>query len=296
MKVTQGGSHAVSNSRQREFVALSGRAGAVTSENGEGKVWLIGAGPGDPELLTRKAARILELADVVVHDRLIGVGILDLAAPTARRLYVGKRKSCDSVAQSDLNDLLVALSREGLQVVRLKGGDPFMFGRGGEELLACRTAGVHCEVVPGIGAALAAAASARALLTHRGMAQAVTFFTGHAAIATDRAVVEPDLDWRSVARPNKTVAVYMGLSCAALISTRLVAAGRAPSTPVLAVEHASLSDERRILTTLATLPDLTEQLAGPAILLIGEVAALAAVAARAVPARTEEPVPVRSCP
>lgn len=295
MKVTEGGSYTASNSLQREFVALNGGAGAITPKNGNGKVWLIGAGPGDPELLTRKAARILGLADVVVHDRLIGARILDLAAPTARRLFVGKRKSRHSVPQGDINELLIALARERLQVIRLKGGDPFVFGRGGEELLACRNAGVDCEVVPGVSAALAAAASAGVPLTHRGMAQAVTFITGHAAVAADGDTVEPDLDWRSLSRPNQTVAVYMGLSTASLMSTRLIAEGRAPSTPALVVEHASLPDERRILATLATLPELAESLAGPAILLIGEVAALAEVARPAFPAPQGELVQVRSC-
>jgi precorrin-6B methylase 1 len=148
----------------------------------------------------RKAEHILSLADVVVHDRLVGAGILALAAPTARQLYVGKRKSCHSVPQSDLNGLLVALAREGLQVSRLKGGD--LFDRGGDELLACRAAGVACEVVPGVSAALAAAASA-GVPTHLGMAQVVTFVTGHATIGVDGEATEPDLDWSSRARATQ---------------------------------------------------------------------------------------------
>ena len=264
-------------SRETGLVVLSGGAAAASRY---GKVWLVGAGPGDPELLTRKAERLLRAADVVVHDRLVPDAILAFASPAARRLYVGKRKSHHSVPQDGLNDLLVALAREGLQVVRLKGGDPFVFGRGGEELVACRAAGVDCEVVPGVSAALAAAASAGAPLTHRGLAQAVTFATGHAAVGADGTAGEPDLDWRALATPNQTVVVYMGLSTAPVIAGRLIAAGRAPSTPVLLVEHASRPEERRALCTLATLPATAATLGGPAVLLIGEVAALAAVERR----------------
>ena len=269
------------NGREREAGLVSLRGGAQPAAAG-GKVWLVGAGPGDPELLTRKAERLLALADVVVHDRLVSPDILALAAPGARKLYVGKRKSHHSVAQDDLNALLVALAREGLQVVRLKGGDPFMFGRGGEELQACRAAGVTCEVVPGVSAALAAAASTGSPLTHRGLAQAVTFVTGHAAVGEDGSPGEPDLDWLALANPNQTVVVYMGLSAAATIAARLTAAGRAPATPVLIVEHASRAEERRALCTLATLKDAAQAFTGPAVLVIGEVAALAEVAPHAM--------------
>jgi uroporphyrin-III C-methyltransferase len=263
------------------LVALRGGPGDgdVRATSRSGKVWLVGAGPGDPELLTLKAHRVLQTAEVLVYDRLISQAILDLAPASARRLYVGKRKSNHSVPQTDLNDLLAALASEGLNVVRLKGGDPFVFGRGGEEMLACRAAGVPCEVIPGVSAALAASASAGAPLTHRGLAQAVTFVTGHAA--PDReggGFGEPDLDWPSLARANHTVVVYMGLSTAQVISARLIAAGRAPTTPVLLVEHASQPLERRALTTLAGLPDAAKAFQGPSILIIGETAALAELA------------------
>jgi uroporphyrin-III C-methyltransferase len=155
-------------------------------------------------------------------------------------------------------------------VVRLKGGDPFIFGRGGEELEAAREAGIECHVVPGVTAALAAAADAGAPLTHRGSAQAVTFVTGHAAKGG-----EPDLDWASLARANHTVVIYMGLSMAAPIAARLMAAGRAGSTPALIVENASRADERRIVTTLAGLADEAAALSGPALLIVGEAMALA---------------------
>jgi uroporphyrin-III C-methyltransferase len=244
---------------------------------GEGKVWLVGAGPGDPELLTLKAARLLASADVVVHDRLVPEAILALAGPGQRLIHVGKQKSRHSVPQEGINDLLVALARQGLQVVRLKGGDPFVFGRGGEELLACRAAGVACEVAPGITAGLAASAAAGAPLTHRGLSQAVTFITGHAAPKGEESWGEPELDWATLARPNHTLVVYMGVSTAAAIAARLTAAGRAPQTPVLLVENASRADERRLSTTLAGLAEAAASLAGPAVLIIGEVAALADV-------------------
>ena len=235
-----------------------------------GTVWLVGAGPGDPDLLTVKAVRLLQSADVVVHDRLIPQALLDLAGRDAALIDVGKRKSRHTLPQDDINALLVALARDGKLVVRLKGGDPFLFGRGGEELVACRMAGVACQVVPGISAALAAAASAGVPLTHRGMAQAVTFVTGHAAKSES-----PDLDWNALSRGNETVVVYMGVTTAPVIAAKLTAAGRAASTPVLVVEKASLADERRIFTTLSGLGAAVTGLDGPAILIIGEVASLA---------------------
>ncbi len=250
--------------RHRRLVVLKGRRLRT------GVVWLVGAGPGDPELLTLKALGLLKSADVVVHDRLTPKPILDLAGPSARLIDVGKRKSHHTLPQEDINQLLIALAREGLTVVRLKGGDPFLFGRGGEALAELSAAGIETHVVPGVTAALAAAADAGAALTHRGLAQAVTFVTGHAAKGG-----EPDLDWISLARPNQTVVVYMGVSTAATIAGRLIAAGRAASTPAMIVENASLPDERRILTMLGGLGAAADGLEGPALLIIGEVAALA---------------------
>ena len=244
-----------------QSTGMGGRAGVVH---------LVGAGPGDPELLTIKALKLLQAAEVVVHDRLTPQPILDLANRAARMIDVGKRKSRHTLPQDDINQLLVALALAGHRVVRLKGGDPFLFGRGGEELLALREAGVEAHAVPGVSAALAAAAGAGAPLTHRGLAQSVTFVTGHAALGA-----APDLDWTSLARANQTVAVYMGLTTAPLIAQRLIEAGRAPSTPVLVVENASLVDERRRLTTLMDLPEAAAGLDGPVLLLIGETAALA---------------------
>jgi len=268
--------------KAQRLVVLRGRAGAARAK--AGVVWLVGAGPGDPDLLTIKALRLVQSADVVVHDRLTPPAILALAGAGARMIDVGKRKSRHTLPQDDINRLLVALALDGLMVVRLKGGDPFLFGRGGEELAACVAAGVEAHVAPGVTAALAASAGAGAPLTHRGLAQAVTFVTGHAADGA-----EPDLDWVALARPNQTTVVYMGLSTAAKIAGRLIAEGRAPSTPVVVVENASLPDERRLSTNLAGLGEAVNGLDGPALLIIGEVAALSETLA---PTRAETPIVV----
>lgn len=252
--------------RGDRLVVLGGRG----RSQAPGQVWLVGAGPGDPDLLTIKALKVLQAADVVVHDGLVSDEILDLAPASARRISVAKRKSRHSYSQDEINRMLTAFALEGLNVVRLKGGDPFIFGRGGEELEACREAGVDCHVVPGVTAALAAGASAGAPLTHRGSAQAVTFVTGHAQKGG-----EPDLDWESLAKANQTVVIYMGLSMAAPIAARLLAAGRAGGTPALIVENASRADERRIVTTLAGLAEAAASLSGPALLIVGEAMALA---------------------
>lgn len=248
------------------LVVLGGR----NRRSGQGVVWLVGAGPGDPELLTIKALKTLQGADVVVHDGLVSDEILALAPADARRISVAKRKSRHSYSQDEINRMLVAFALEGLKVVRLKGGDPFVFGRGGEELEACRAAGVECHIVPGVTAALAASASAGAPLTHRGSAQAVTFVTGHAAKGG-----EPDLDWAALAKANHTVVIYMGLSLAGTIARRLLDAGRDAGTPALIVENASRANERRVTITLGGLEASAAELSGPALLIVGEAMALA---------------------
>ncbi|THD52265.1 uroporphyrinogen-III C-methyltransferase [Phenylobacterium sp.] len=251
--------------RASSLVVLDGK-----SRESAGVVWLVGAGPGDPDLLTIKALKVLQKADVLVHDGLVSDEILALAPAAVQRISVAKRKSRHSYSQDEINRMLIAFALEGLTVVRLKGGDPFIFGRGGEELEACRAAGVACHIVPGVTAALAASANAGAPLTHRGSAQALTFVTGHASHGA-----EPDLDWASLARPNQTVVIYMGLSQAAPIAARLMAAGRVGSTPALIVENASRADERRVVTTLSGLAEAASSLSGPALLIVGEAMALA---------------------
>ena len=236
-----------------------------------GSVAIVGAGPGDPDLLTLKALAALQTADLVVYDRLIGPEILDRARRDAERIYVGKAKGNHAASQDEINELLLAEARAGKRVVRLKGGDPFIFGRGGEEVEHLRRHGIAVELVPGITAATAAATSAGIPLTHRGLAQAVTLVTGHGADG------EPDLDWAALAGTNHTLAIYMGLSNAGRLAERLIAQGRAAGTPVAAVSRASLPDQRIEIGRLGDLEALVREraIAGPALIVIGEVVALA---------------------
>lgn len=238
-----------------------------------GVVHIVGAGPGDPELLTLKALRLIQEADVVYYDRLVSPGIISLIRRDATRVPVGKSKGDHSVPQTEIHARLIASAREGLRVVRLKGGDPFIFGRGGEELEAVRAEGVDVHVVPGISSALGCAASAGVPLTHRDHAQTLTFVTGHAKEGG-----LPDLDWAALARPAQTVVVFMGVDTAPVISERLITAGRSPETPVAIVENGTRPDELRVFGTLAELPFLVEEegIRGPALLIIGEVAGLPA--------------------
>ncbi len=246
--------------------------GRGTQPRATGKVVLVGAGPGDPDLLTVKAARLIGEAEVIFADRLVGKGILALANPAAQIVPVGKSKGEHSVPQDEIHARMIAAARDGKRVVRLKGGDPFIFGRGGEEVEALRAANVDVEVVPGISAALGVAANAQIPLTHRDMAQAVTFVTGHAKLGD-----EPDLDWHALARGNQTVVVYMGVGTAGTIAARLVAAGREASTPVAVIENGTREDEIRAFGMLGELSEIIQRagIQGPALLIIGEVAALA---------------------
>ena len=255
-----------------------------------GKVILVGAGPGDPELLTLKAVRALKSADVILHDYLVGEGVLDHARREATLICVGKGKGRHSKPQAEINALMVSLAREGKTVVRLKGGDPFVFGRGGEEIDILRASGIGVEVVPGITAATAAAASLQIPLTHRDLSRSVTFISGHAA-----GDGEPDfdqMDFKALAKGNATLAVYMGVSTASVLGQTLLDAGWSPATPVMAVERASQPAERRVATTLDVLAGDPARLGlkGPAILLCGEVAGLdAAGAVEHVPAEIPQP-------
>jgi uroporphyrin-III C-methyltransferase/precorrin-2 dehydrogenase/sirohydrochlorin ferrochelatase len=249
------------------------------AEDGRGSVAIVGAGPGDPELLTLKALRALQDADVVVYDRLVAPEILDLARRDARRLYVGKAKARHSRTQDQINAMLLAEARAGRRVVRLKGGDPFVFGRGGEERAYLLRHGVDVRVVPGITAATGCAAAAGIPLTHRAVAQAVTFLTGHGAAG------EPDLDWAGLAARRETLVIYMGVSTAGTIARRLIEHGLAGSTPVAVVENGTLASQRVIAGRLDGLGALIERQAvtGPALIVVGEVAATAESAGSLAP-------------
>jgi uroporphyrin-III C-methyltransferase/precorrin-2 dehydrogenase/sirohydrochlorin ferrochelatase len=239
-----------------------------------GVVHLVGAGPGDPELLTLKALRLLSEADVIVYDRLVGDGIMDLARRDADRFYVGKERSNHSVPQDQIHELLVEQARLGKRVVRLKGGDPFVFGRGGEEVEALRAAGIEVHITPGVTAALGCAASAAVPLTHRDHAQSVTFITGH---SKDGDHANPlRLDWSALSAPHHTLVVYMGVATAREIADKLTRHGRMPDTPVLVIENGTRADERRTLTHLGALADTIAATPpkGPALVIIGEVAGL----------------------
>ena len=231
-----------------------------------GEVWLVGAGPGDPELLTRKAERLIGAASVIFHDALVGPGVLALAPPDARLVSVGKRSGRHSKDQRTIDALLVEAALAGERVVRLKGGDPSIFGRAAEELDACRDAGVPVHICPGITATSAAAASLGRSLTLRGQARRLTFVTAHTTRGSAL-----DNDWQALADPGATLAVYMGKAAAPELSAQLIAAGMPPDTPVALVENASLADERQFTTRLdllhlAARSSLRE---GPAVILIG---------------------------
>lgn len=267
-------SSAAERARQGQIDEAVEQALAMDHTARTGVVHLVGAGPGDPELLTLKALRLLGEADVIVYDRLVGDAIMDLARRDAERFYVGKQRSNHSVPQEQIHDLLVEQARLGKRVVRLKGGDPFVFGRGGEEVEALRQAGIEVHVTPGITAALGCAASAGVPLTHRDHAQSVTFVTGH---LKDGDPANPlTLDWSALSAPHHTLVVYMGIVTAREISGKLMAHGRMPDTPVLIIENGTRPDERRTLTALDQLDTtLTEAPPkGPALLIIGEVASL----------------------
>ncbi len=241
-----------------------------------GIVHIVGAGPGDPELLTLKAFRIIQSADVILHDRLVSDEILALTRRDADRLYVGKAKANHAVPQEKIEERMIGLAREGKIVVRLKGGDPLVFGRGGEELDALRAAGVPVFVTPGITAATGCAASAGMALTHRDHAQAVTFVTGHAKDDGEGSG-DPDLDWAALASLKNTLVIYMGVGRAGSIASNLMDNGLAPTTPVAVIENGTCKNEIIINGSLGELTTLIDAggIIGPALIVIGEVASLA---------------------
>jgi uroporphyrin-III C-methyltransferase len=232
-----------------------------------GSVWLVGAGPGDPELLTGKAERLIAAADVVFYDALVGPGVLDLIQASAESINVGKRSGRHSKDQSTIDALIVSAASAGKKVVRLKGGDPAIFGRTAEEVAACRAAGITVRICPGITAASAAAAAGSVSLTLRGHARRLFFVTAHA-----KADAPLDLDWTSLAAADATLAVYMGRAAAPAIAHQLMAAGRSPDTPVLVVVNASLPNERLVRGRLSSLAFLVATISDrdPAILLVGD--------------------------
>ncbi len=248
------------------------------SRPGQGIVHIVGAGPGDPDLLTLRALKLLRQADVVIHDRLIGPEILDFARPGAELIYVGKTKADHSRPQGEINALMAAHAAAGRRVVRLKGGDPFVFGRGGEEMEYLLARGIPVEVVPGITAATGCAAFAGIPLTHRDHATAVTFISGHAKDG------EPDLDWAGLATGRQTLVVYMGVSTAGAVAGRLIGNGMARSTPIAVIENGTLPTQKTVIGTLLTLESLIEAngIAGPALIIIGDV--VRAAAANTAPA------------
>lgn len=230
-------------------------------------VYLVGAGPGDPGLLTRRGAELLARADVVVHDRLSVASLLDLAPEGAERISVGKTPAGPSTAQEDINALLVDRGRAGLEVVRLKGGDPFVFARGGEEAEALAAVGVAFEVVPGVSSAIAAPAYAGVPVTHRGLSTSFTVVTGHADPWADRST-----DWDAVARVGGTIVVLMGVATRAAIAERLIEGGRSSTTPVTAVRWGTRPEQTTVRTTLAGLG--SADVRSPSVIVIGPVAQL----------------------
>jgi len=255
---------------ERELRTTNLTRSAATGGLGLGECYLIGAGPGDPDLLTLRALQLLQQADVILYDRLVPPAVLERARRDAERVFVGKQPG-NHTTQERINELLVHYARLGLRVARLKGGDPFIFGRGGEEIEVLAAHGIPYIVVPGITAALGAAAAANIPLTHRKLAQSVTFVTGHV-------LDDESLDWHSLARARQTVVFYMGVGHLPEIVAKLQAAGAPADHPVAIVERATLPEQRTLRGTLATIVGTVQaaKVAPPALLIVGDVTALAA--------------------
>lgn len=232
-----------------------------------GRVTLVGAGPGDPELLTVKATKAIAAAEIILHDKLVGPGVLALAPARAELIDVGKRCGRHAMKQTEINALLVEHARRGRTIVRLKGGDPFVFGRGGEELEALQEAGIPVDVVPGVTAACAAAASLRMPLTHRDAGRSLHLVSGHGAEGRDAAH-----DWAALARKDSTLALYMGAVKLRQVSAEMIAAGVPAELPAIAVANATMPDQRHCTGTVATIGKLVEagSFDGPVLVIFGE--------------------------
>jgi len=252
--------------------ALQIAISSAAAQSAEGFVSLVGAGPGDPELVTLRALRAMQCASVVLYDHLVAPALVGLARSDAERIYVGKEKDRHALGQQEINALMVRLAREGKRVVRLKGGDPFIFGRGGEEIETLAAHGIAFEVVPGVTAAAGAASYAGIPLTHRDYAQSCILATGHLKDGSAQ------LDWQALARPKQTIAIYMGVGALAHICAQLVAHGLPAETPAALVEKATLARQRVVEGTLCTLASAAaaERVKPPALLIVGEVVRLRA--------------------
>lgn len=251
----------------------------VPSHGRRGCVYLVGGGPGDPELLTLRAVRLLERADAVVYDHLVSPAVLDFISPNAQRIYAGKRRNEHTMRQEQINALLVKLAQEGKQVVRLKGGDPFIFGRGGEEMQELAAQGIEFQVVPGVTAACGVASYAGIPLTHRDHAQTCLFVTGHLKDGS------ANLDWQALVRPRQTVVIYMGLNALPDICRQLIAHGAPAERPIAVVQHGTIATQQVLTGTLADLPPRVAEsgFTSPSLIIVGDVVKLQETLAWFVP-------------